>query len=226
MTGQIVILRPEPGASATAAKARILGLEPIIAPLFMVEALDWDAPPATDYDAVMMTSANAARLGGGQLAHYHRLPLFAVGSATAHAARAAGFSDVRSGTTDAPALVAEIAQTNIRRVLHLVGADHTPVTHTAVTISRRIVYAANPFEPAPQIPANTPILVHSARAGARLAACVAPTQKRRHIVIAISAAAAHGLGTGWNDVQIAAHPNDDALLAHAAKLCKPSPIKR
>ena len=83
MTAHILILRPEPGASATAAKARALGLEPIIAPLFETRAVAWDAPDAALYEAIMMTSANAARHAGAKLTALTHLPLYAGGATTA-----------------------------------------------------------------------------------------------------------------------------------------------
>ena len=60
----VLVLRPEPGAGETAARARALGLEPIVAPLFAVRPIAWAAPDPAAYDAVMLTSANAARHGG------------------------------------------------------------------------------------------------------------------------------------------------------------------
>ena len=54
----------------------------------------------------MLTSANAAApRPAPALARYRGLPVYAVGEATAAAARAAGFADVRVGDGDAAALV-------------------------------------------------------------------------------------------------------------------------
>ena len=61
---RLLVLRPEPGASATAAKARALGLEPIAIPLFKTEAVEWEAPEASAFDGLLLTSANAIRCGG------------------------------------------------------------------------------------------------------------------------------------------------------------------
>jgi uroporphyrinogen-III synthase len=42
-------------------------------------------------------------------------------------------------------------------------------------------------------------------------------------VVAISQAAADALGNGWERVEVADAPNDEALLALAARLCNTSP---
>ena len=44
----LLILRPEPGNGASAARARSLGLTPLQCPLFAIEPTPWSAP----YDAV------------------------------------------------------------------------------------------------------------------------------------------------------------------------------
>ena len=57
----MLILRPQPGADETAARARTLGLEPVVAPLFTIRPLAWEPPDPAEFDAVLLTSANAAR---------------------------------------------------------------------------------------------------------------------------------------------------------------------
>ena len=41
---RLLVLRPEPGASATVERARALGLDAVAMPLFEVEPVAWDAP--------------------------------------------------------------------------------------------------------------------------------------------------------------------------------------
>jgi uroporphyrinogen-III synthase len=60
-------------------------------------------------------------------------------------------------------------------------------------------------------------LVHSPRAGQRLAELVA--DRSSVVVAAISPAAAEATGSGWGAVEVADSPNDDALLALAERLC-------
>ena len=64
---------------------------------------------------------------------------------------------------------------------------------------------------------GTVALIHSPRAGRRLAELI---EDRSSIAIAaISSAAAEAAGTGWETVEAAEDPTDDALLALAERLC-------
>ncbi|MGD9811804.1 MAG: uroporphyrinogen-III synthase, partial [Sphingobium sp.] len=64
MSCTVLILRPQPGADATAGRAKELGLEPSIYSLFATEPLAWTAPDPAGFDAVLLTSANTLRHGG------------------------------------------------------------------------------------------------------------------------------------------------------------------
>lgn len=209
---RVLIVRPAPGNAATADAVAALGLEPIVVPLFEVAPLAWDMPDPAPFDAVVMTSANAARHGGVALAHFTHLPLFAVGEATAATARAAGFADVRVGAGDAADLGAQLSG----RVLHLTGADYRPIPSDAnVTVVP--VYDSRSLAPSAPLTADI-ALVHSPRAGARLTE-LAPDRATTQI-IAISLAAARACGTGWATVHIAEHPREHAMLACLARLCE------
>lgn len=222
----LLILRPEPGASATAWRARALGLDAIVAPLFTVAAVAWRAPEPSHYDAVMMTSANAARLGGPALARYARLPAYAVGASTADALRRAGFADVESTDGDAETLLARIAHTPHRRWLHLCGQDHRAAYHPDLMINSVPVYAADaaavlPSPAADALARGAVALVHSPRAAALLTALAdaAAIDRSGTVLVAISPAAATAAGPGWRGVPYAAVPTDAAMLAIARDLC-------
>lgn len=226
MSGTVLILRPEPGASETAAAAQAMGLGVIVAPLFTVRALAWEAPDPAGFEAVLMTSANAARHGGTQLARFIHLPCYAVGEASAKAARAAGFADVRAGPGDGAAAAAMIAGDGIGRALHLCGRDHVALGHAGVTIEQCIVYAAEPAEALPRaaagaMAAGALVLLHSPRAALLLARFVA--ERAGIALAAISRAAADAAGEGWRMKAVAGAPRDEALLELAAKLCQTDP---
>jgi uroporphyrinogen-III synthase len=222
----LLVLRPEPGASATAARAAALHLPAVVAPLFTIAPVGWSAPDPAHFGAILLTSANAARHGGGQLAGFTRLPVYAVGDATATAARSAGFGKVVAGTKDGAAMIARAAADGVRRLLHLTGREHLPVSHPAITIERRMVYAA---QAAGRLPAaardalgkRSVALLHSPRAAATfrtlvVGAGLVPDHIR---IAAISPAALAAAGDGWEAAIAAESPNDDALLAAAARLC-------
>jgi uroporphyrinogen-III synthase len=194
-----------------------MGLEPVVAPLFTVRGLDWTAP-ARAHDAILLTSANAARCAG----RVPEGPCYAVGEATAAAARAAGFAEVRAGPADGAAVAAMMAADGVRRALHLCGRDHRPVDHPALAVERRIVYAA---DAAAELPAAARealgrfalVLLHSPRAAETFARLVPDRGSVR--LAAISPAAAEAAGAGWASVDVAAAPRDEALLELAAGLC-------
>lgn len=217
------MLRPQPGAEATAARAEALGFTAIVAPLFTLAPVAWDAPDPTGHDALMLTSAAAVRHAGPALARYRTLPVYAVGAATAQAARDAGFGDVFAGAGDAYALAALMTQDGIAHPLHLCGREHR-APRASFPIARRIVYAADPVDRLPpQIPpalaAGAIALLHSPRAAATFAALLAQAglSPETVSVVAISSTAAHGT---WRDAAIAASPDDAGLLAAAVGLCE------
>ncbi len=215
---KLLLLRPEPGLSASARRARELGLDPLTCPLFRVEALDWTPPDPDDYDALLLTSANAVREAGPALAALAALPVHAVGEATAEAARGAGLEVVTVGPGDILSLLPLVPANS--RLLHLAGEDHRQVADPR--IDRRIVYrAAEIAEPGLPPLDSLVIAVHSPRAGQRLAELV--TDRGGVSIAAISAAAAAACGTGWASVDVAEKPDDKSLLALAASLCHTVP---
>jgi len=216
MSRPLLILRPEPEAQATAERARSLGLEPIICPLFDGVAVPWDQPEG-QFDAIMVTSAAAIRFGGALLSAFHGLPLYAVGAATAEAVRIAGFREVHAGGGAVDAVIARIAADARNRVLYLAGRDRTAHGELPFECVTVIVYAMDPLPP-PELPADAVAMIHSKRAGERLAEIVG--DRATIDIVAISAKAASGAGTGWRSIQWPEEPTDAAMLALAAPLCE------
>lgn len=209
---RLVILRPEPGASRSAERARAMGLEVRGVPLFAITALDWTAPDPAQFDSILVTSANAFRFGGAQLDGLRHLPVHAVGASTAVAAREAGFN------------VASVGDGGVRRMsvpatenlLHLAGRDHVDAAATMTIAVYEAQAIARPIgldDLRDQV-----VAVHSARAGARLAELV--DDRSGIIIVAISPAVAADCGNGWQSVHAAPQPTDEALLALAASLCE------
>ena len=222
MSRAIAVLRPEPGNAATAAAIEVLGLTAIRLPLFEVHAIDWVAPDASRFDALLLTSANAPRHAGPGLAGLRRLPVHAVGDATAAVARDAGLEVVAVGDRDGAALVAAAAASGVRRGLLLGGRDRAlasdPIIAEAIAI-----YASDPMavpvEALDRLTGSV-VMVHSPRAARRVADLIdrAGIDRRTVRLAAISAAAAQAAGDDWDRIAAAATPDDAALTALARAL--------
>ena len=96
---RVLVTRPEPDARREADALIARGLEPVIAPLLEIEFLPQVPLELDGAQAVVITSRNALRALAD---HPDRdrvleLPLFAVGEATAWAARELGFGEVTIG---------------------------------------------------------------------------------------------------------------------------------
>ena len=217
---RLFVLRPEPGASATVERARELGLDGVAASLFAIEAVEWDAPDPTGFDALLLTSANAVRFAGPDLRQLIALPVYAVGRTTAAAAHDAGFTGAGVGDGGLERLLSSIPAD--LRLLHLCGEDRICVEpRQAVTAVP--VYRATPL-PAPEELARLEgqcAAIHSPRAGRRLAELADALAIDRSTIglAAISPAAAEAAGDGWEACEAASEPTDPALLALAARLC-------
>ena len=95
---RLLVTRPEPGNTQTAAALRTKGHEVLLAPLLRIEPMsdaDLGAPPWT---AVLLSSANAARAMAAhpRIGELTALPALVVGERSAQAARSAGFTAVQS----------------------------------------------------------------------------------------------------------------------------------
>jgi uroporphyrinogen-III synthase len=214
---RVLVLRPEPGASVTVERARARGLDAVAVPLFEIEPVEWQAPPAAAFDALLLTSANAVRFGGEPLKELLGLPVYAVGAATAEAAREAGFEIVRAGDGGVDRLLASIDPE--LKLLHIAGENRRDSEQRRRDITTLTVYRSRAKERVDLSAARNSIaLVHSPRAARRLAELVG-TKKSAITIAAISAEAADAAGPGWAAVEAADVPSDEGLLALAERLC-------
>ena len=217
----LVILRPEPGATATARAAKRLGLKPRVMPLFSVEAVEWRAPEPAEFDALLLTSANAVRHGGTELDRIRDLPAHCVGQATAAVARDAGFFIGTVGPDGVDDLLAALPAD--LRLLHLCGVDRRLPQSPRQTISSVPVYRAVELTAPGQMNQieGAVVAVHSRRAAARLSQLADEARIRRGTIAiaAISPGAAEAAGGDWERVETSSEPTDTALLALASSLC-------
>ena len=105
---RIWITRAQPGADVTAERVRALGHDAIVAPLLAVRVLPDVAVELAGVAALAFTSANGVR-AFADASGERSLKVFAVGAATAQAARQAGFKSVLSADGDVDALAEGIA---------------------------------------------------------------------------------------------------------------------
>ena len=170
---QVVLTRARADAEASAARLGARGVATILLPVtrLVVAVL----PPLPAVDFVVATSRHAfaglpARPAPERAAVLAR-PLYAVGAATAAAARAAGFLDVRVAAGDADALVDLLVLSNASgRALYLAGADRKPRLETALaerSIETHVVLA---YAAAPRVweAADRTLAADAARAGAHV----------------------------------------------------------
>ena len=217
---RLFVFRPQPAAHRTVERAQKLGLDAVAIPLFDLEAVEWSAPDPAQFDAILLTSANAVNMGGGQLERLRALPVHAVGEATAAAAEVAGFGVASVGRGGVDELLEEIEAD--ARLIHLCGEDRRAPDRPKQEISSVAVYRARRVDAPQGIErlSGQVAAIHSRRAGKRLAELI-PVEARTDVrIAAISRAAAEAAGAGWADLRVASTPTDSALLALAFGLCE------
>jgi len=229
MKPSLVIIRPEPGGSKTAALAENAGWQVIKQPLFNIEPLLWSLPQSKDYDAMMIGSANALRYGGNTVDALKNLPVYAVGDTTAQVAKNKGFTVAHIGSGGLADSLPQLEQDKRRNVLWLSGHDYVPLPQHRLLIQRIEVYASRalPMPDNLQAQLSDPaiILLHSARAATHFRTeCEAANINIANLSIAcFGPRVAEAAGAGWAQISTAKNHSDKALLAVAQQLCKMHP---
>ena len=128
----VLLTRPHPDNEDSGARLRARGIEVLLAPMLRFEPVALFDDPKVQYDAVIVTSANALRAIEPQLAQRGllKLPLFSAGEHSASTARRMGFRNVIPADGDAAALRDRVLK-SVRakelpkksRLLYLAGAD-------------------------------------------------------------------------------------------------------
>src|SRR6476646_9511132 len=157
---RVLVLRPQPGAGATVGKARAMGLDASAVPLFEIIPVEWEPPDAAGFDGLLLTSANAVRCAGKRLQALRGLKTYAVGEATAEAARDAGFDIAATGEAGVDRLLGSIDPD--ARLLHLCGDDRREPEDARQEITLIPVYKAVAVEnPDLSVARGSVALVHS-----------------------------------------------------------------
>jgi len=154
---RLLLTRPEPDATRSAATLRQRGHTVVVAPLMRMAPLA--AEFAGAFDAVLATSANAARAiaAHARVGELRALPLFAIGARSAAAARDAGFANVISADGALADLVRLVA-TQLRggaRLLYLAGEDRAgdlagDLRRHDITVDTVVIYRAVPLDALPR----------------------------------------------------------------------------
>ena len=227
---RVLVTRPEPGASRTAARLEADGFTPIMLPLTEILPLE-PALPDGDIAAVAISSANAIRGAPAPLvASLSSKPVFAVGDETAAAARAAGFADVRSSAGDAAGLVRDVTagMPAKARTAYLCGRVRLDTLEAQLAALGFSVVAIETYDTHERLPAleelnaldaGGPVasaLVYSAKGAACLARVVSPrtgTIFRDTAFICISPRVARELATVASGSVLAAKtPDENAMF--------------
>jgi uroporphyrinogen-III synthase len=224
---RLLVTRPDPDGARTAEALRAHGHDVLLAPVLRMQPVKAEIPDRP-YARIVITSANAARAITAHplCAKLLPLPVFAVGSHSADAARAAGFRDVRSADGDSRNLLRLLEQASnfSGPQLYLAGEDRTADIASLINIVTVVVYrmialdrlgeAADNALRAGQIEGVLHFSVRSAQAylgcsaNADLSAhALAPVQFCLSAQIAAPLAAA-----GASMVRIAPEPNEAALI--------------
>lgn len=230
---RILVTRPQPDADKTAAKLRALGHEPVMAPLLTVV---FAAPPVdlAEPAALMLTSRNAVRAVSRwpQAAGWRDRPVFVTGQGTGDAARRAGFADVRSAdgnAADLAALVMAEIGPALRPILYPAARDRsegfvevlrTKGYDVLVVEAYRAEIAAS-FDPAVcealRFSRIDVVLLYSRRTAVAFQQAVERAGLASALggirLYALSARVAEPLGDLGVEIVVAAHPDEDSLLA-------------
>jgi uroporphyrinogen-III synthase len=241
-TPRVLVTRPEPGASRTAARLIAAGWEAVVIPLSEIVPL---APtlPSGEFAAVAASSANALRHAPHEI--IDRLAgrsLFAVGDETAAAARAAGFSDVRSSAGDAADLARDIAAalSPRERIAYLCGRVRLQTLEAGLSGTGLQLVAIETYETAERTPSPaetesihsapvTAALVYSAKAADALAGLVAGPWKAAlsgTVFVTISERVAGRLSSlPAESVLVAPSPDEESMFDLLAGIGhEPAPI--
>lgn len=225
---RVWITRAQPGAARTAARLTALGFEPVVAPLLAIRPLPdalYAAPDFASVAALAFTSPNGVTAFAALTPELRDRPVFAVGNATAEAAREAGFPDARSAAGDIHALARLISATPADGLILAPGAREPAGDLPALLPDHRIqrlpVYAAEETDAAPPADFDA-VLVHSPRAARAFARIATPELTANRLAVCISAAAAAPLqALSFAEIRTADAPDETSILTALGKSAGP-----
>jgi uroporphyrinogen-III synthase len=231
---RLLVTRPEPDAAREAEALEERGHEPVLAPLLRIEFCRDVALPLEGAQGLIATSRNALRALATHpdLVRARKLPLFAVGDATAAAGRELDFAHVTAGPGTAPALaalIADQAKPDAGALVHLAGETlafdlEAALGKKGFTVRAPVLYRAIPAQELPQKTVNLlksraldGVILLSPRTARTFAELLARhdlvTQGTRLICYCLSEAVAEAVAPLGLVTRIAARPREEDVLA-------------
>jgi uroporphyrinogen-III synthase len=229
----MLVTRPEPDASETAARLAALDIDALVEPLLIQETLTTTLPAADGFAALAVTSANALRAlhDRGELPRLLKLPLYAVGDRTAAAARHYGFAEVMSAHGSFDDLVALLAKAGIGGPLLYPAARHQAgdlgkaLAPFGIMVITTPVYAMNPARNFSRDLAREPLdaaLFYSRRTAETFAGLAGNLRNKARLgMLCLSEAIAEPLlAAHFVRVSLADHPSEEAMMALALSFAR------
>lgn len=159
MSNCIVITRPMPEAQDYAQELSAAGFSCCLAPALTLEAQNFTPPDLSQYNGILLTSAQAIRFFMAHTqAFSHDIPVYCVGKHTARIAQNSGFKKIFSidGTgQDLANYINALPQVRGQKFLHIRGRDvafaiDNALESAGIHVESCIVYAAEPTLDFPQ----------------------------------------------------------------------------
>lgn len=235
----VIVTRAQPGADETAARLTRLGYTAIVSPALTITPIpETRLPDVQESDGLVFTSANGVR-AFAEICRMRMVTAYCVGPATAAAAKAAGFEDIRNADGDSGDLADLIrAQVSNKagRFLHIANeaAAGALVDDLRLAGFETLFLALYRAEPAPALapPARDMILrrdagavlIHSAKGAEAFGGLCREmdVDLQRFGVAAVSErAAAPLIGLSPWQIEIAERPNETALLEALGRVSPP-----
>jgi uroporphyrinogen-III synthase len=231
---RILVTRPEPDATREAERLIARGHAAVLAPLLAIKFLSGVPLPLEGAQALLATSPNALRALALHPAREEarKLPLLAVGDATAGEAQALGFADVTIGAgtgSKLAELVVNEFEPKRGALVHLSGEAiafdlKAALEAQGFTVRRVVLYRAKAAHALPSQALSLlkagqldGVILMSPRTAAAFARLVAQqevlTQSKRLVCYCLSEAVAEAVAPLGCDIRVAAQPREEDILA-------------
>lgn len=217
---RIWVTRALPQATATAARLAARGHDPVVAPVIETRPARLGLEDFAGAGALALTSQAAVAAIAELAPSLCPLPVFAVGDATATAARLAGFDQVYSASGRVEDLVALIlAHPGLGPILHasaaLPAGDLVGALSLAGRPARRLVVYQTVPSPISAMPDQVEaIMIHSGQAAKAVAAMILPHQTGILRLYGLSSEAVMPLAAfNFAKIAIARFANEESILS-------------